>query len=59
MRFTGADGDINLAAVEHPEFDTWEWVAVERLPELIVPFKRRLYVDVLAQLAPYCRPARS
>jgi putative (di)nucleoside polyphosphate hydrolase len=48
MRFTGADGDINLAT-EHSEFDAWEWVSPEQLPELIVPFMRRLYLDVLAE----------
>jgi putative (di)nucleoside polyphosphate hydrolase len=48
MRFTGTDDDINLGT-EHPEFDVWEWVSPERLPELIVPFMRRLYLDVLAE----------
>ena len=55
MRFTGGDGDIDLAADGHPEFDAWEWVTAERLPELIVPFKRPLYVAVLAELGRYCR----
>ena len=57
MRFTGADADIDPAATEHPEFDAWEWVAPARLPELIVPFKRRLYLDVLAEFAAYCSSA--
>jgi putative (di)nucleoside polyphosphate hydrolase len=48
MRFTGTDADINLAT-EHPEFDAWEWVSPEQLPDLIVPFMRRLYLDVLAE----------
>jgi putative (di)nucleoside polyphosphate hydrolase len=48
MRFTGEDSDIN-PATEHPEFDAWEWVEPRRLPELIVPFKRPLYCDVLAE----------
>jgi putative (di)nucleoside polyphosphate hydrolase len=48
MRFLGRDADID-PATEHPEFDAWEWVAPERLPELIVPFKRRIYEDVLAE----------
>jgi putative (di)nucleoside polyphosphate hydrolase len=57
MRFTGVDGDIDPAATEHPEFDAWEWVRAERLPELIVPFKRALYVAVLDELRRYCGPA--
>jgi putative (di)nucleoside polyphosphate hydrolase len=48
MRFTGADADINLAT-EHPEFDAWKWVSPQRLPELVVPFMRRLYLDVPAE----------
>ena len=48
MRFTGEDTDIN-PATEHPEFDAWEWVEPRRLPELIVPFKRPLYCDLLAE----------
>ncbi len=51
MRFTGADSDIDLAT-EHPEFDAWEWVAPARLPELIVEFKRAVYVAVLSEFAP-------
>ena len=48
MRFTGSDADID-PATEHPEFDVWEWVEPHRLPELIVPFKRQIYLDVLAE----------
>jgi putative (di)nucleoside polyphosphate hydrolase len=53
MRFTGNDSDIDLAT-EHPEFDAWKWVASERLPDVIVPFKRQLYIDVLAEFRIYC-----
>ncbi len=30
------------------EFDAWRWEALERLPELIVPFKRAAYLEVVA-----------
>jgi putative (di)nucleoside polyphosphate hydrolase len=53
MRFTGVDSDIDVAT-EHPEFDAWQWVAAERLPELIVPFKRQLYIDLLAEFREHC-----
>ena len=46
MRFTGSDSDINLET-EHPEFSEWRWVRREQLPELIVPFKRTLYLKVM------------
>jgi putative (di)nucleoside polyphosphate hydrolase len=55
MRFTGAEADIDLAT-DHPEFDAWQWVAAERLPELIVPFKRQLYIDILTEFREHCTP---
>jgi putative (di)nucleoside polyphosphate hydrolase len=58
MRFAGNDRDINLAT-EHPEFDAWQWIAPERLPELIVPFKRALYVDILTEFREYWTPGLS
>jgi putative (di)nucleoside polyphosphate hydrolase len=48
MRFTGSDGDINLAA-GHPEFDAWKWVPVPELPDLAVAFKRQVYLDLMAE----------
>lgn len=48
LRFTGIDADIDLATA-HPEFDAWKWVELDDLPGLIVPFKRRLYEDVVAE----------
>lgn len=57
MRFLGADEDINLAT-RHPEFDAWRWIAPDRLPELIVPFKRQLYLEVLAEFREHCAAAR-
>lgn len=50
MRFTGTDADINLAT-EHPEFDAWRWVTPEQLPQLVAPFMRRLYLDVVAEFS--------
>jgi putative (di)nucleoside polyphosphate hydrolase len=58
MRFTGEDCDIDPAATEHPEFDAWEWVPPDQLAELIVPFKRALYLDVLAEFREHCLPNR-
>jgi putative (di)nucleoside polyphosphate hydrolase len=48
MRFKGDDDDINIET-EHPEFSRWQWVAPDRLPHLIVPFKKRLYEAVVAE----------
>jgi len=51
-RFLGEDEDIDLAT-PHPEFRTWRWVDPHELPSLIVPFKRKLYEDVIAAFAPH------
>ena len=53
-RFTGTDADIDIAT-DHPEFLDWKWAAIEALPDLIVPFKRQLYLDVIEDLAPAVR----
>ena len=53
MRFTGSDRDIDLAT-DHPEFDAWKWIPPERLPRMIAPFKRQLYMDVLTEFHAYC-----
>lgn len=46
MRFLGRDEDIDLN-VHEPEFDSWRWVRMSELPDLIVPFKRQVYIDVV------------
>ena len=40
-----------------PEFDAWRWERLEALPDLVVPFKRRVYQEVVAAFAPLARPA--
>ena len=50
MRFLGTDADVNLQT-SHPEFRAWKWAEPRELPDMIVPFKRQLYQDVLAAFA--------
>ncbi len=47
MRFKGHDSEIDLEAHKHPEFSEWRWTDMKELPELIVPFKRDLYQDIV------------
>lgn len=50
MRFEGADADIDVLHPgdgHKPEFSEWRWERLERLPELIVPFKRPVYEQVV------------
>ena len=51
FRFLGTDADINIATA-HPEFCEWRWMALAEVPALIVPFKRSLYDQVVAEFAP-------
>ena len=55
MRFTGKDSDIDLEAHGHPEFSAWKWAPVGSLVRLIVPFKRDLYREVVAELGHLAR----
>ncbi len=54
IRFTGTDDDIDIAT-ENPEFLDWKWVELETIPDLIVPFKRRLYQDLVAEFGAIVR----
>jgi putative (di)nucleoside polyphosphate hydrolase len=50
LRFTGEDAEIDLAPPGHKqEFDQWRWARMDELLELIVPFKRQVYEQVLAE----------
>jgi len=50
MRFTGTDDQINIAT-EHPEFSEWCWLPADQLVANIVPFKREVYEQVLAEFS--------
>ena len=50
LRFEGADDEINIET-EHPEFVEWRWMQARTLPEHVVPFKREVYEQVLAQFS--------
>lgn len=46
FRFEGNETEINISEPpdgSHPEFDAWEWKNLHDLPDLIVPFKRKIY----------------
>ena len=48
FRFQGVDSDIDIAT-KHPEFSKWKWAEMRELPDLIVPFKRLLYSELVAE----------
>ena len=54
MRFTGDESEIDVAhpdGAHEAEFSAWRWEAVTNLPELVVPFKRRIYQQVVEKFA--------
>ena len=55
LRFTGDESEIDIhdpGPGHKPEFDAWRWEDISRLPELIIPFKRQVYEQVVADFAP-------
>lgn len=47
-RFTGEDSEIDISGIGHkPEFDEWRWADLDELEDLIIPFKRDVYVQVV------------
>ncbi len=52
MRFLGSDTDVNIET-QHQEFRSWRWVAPDALESLIVPFKKELYRNVVADFTPH------
>ena len=48
-RFLGKDTEINLNT-KHPEFIEWKWIEPEKLPELIVYFKKEIYLSLVKEI---------
>ena len=48
VRFTGDDSEVDISGIGHAaEFDEWRWAKMDDLADLIVPFKRQVYVGVV------------
>lgn len=52
FRFTGEESEIDLEQHAEIEFDAWRWGRLDEAPDLIVPFKRKAYEQVVAAFAP-------
>jgi putative (di)nucleoside polyphosphate hydrolase len=56
LRFTGSDDEIDLLTSRNgqpAEFDRWRWERLERVAELVVPFRREVYRMVAQQFAAF------
>jgi len=57
LRFTGEDNEIDVLnpgrGAHEPEFAAWKWVPMATLPDLVVPFKRRVYERVVSEFGKF------
>ncbi len=52
FRFLGTDAQVNIAS-EHPEFSKWRWIGADEMVDSIVPFKRKVYQEVVQAFRAY------
>jgi putative (di)nucleoside polyphosphate hydrolase len=48
-KFIGDENEINLNT-KNPEFIEWKWILPEQLPDIIVDFKKDLYLKLLQNI---------
>jgi len=54
FRFEGSEDEINILQPpegHQQEFSDWRWEEARKLPDLIIPFKRQVYEQVVAAFA--------
>ncbi|OOG72008.1 RNA pyrophosphohydrolase [Sinorhizobium sp. A49] len=54
FRFEGDENEIAInppPGGHEPEFDAWDWKPMRDLPGMIVPFKRKVYEEVVSAFA--------
>ena len=49
VKFFGEDSEVNLKT-KFPEFIEWKWIPVEMLPDVIVDFKKDVYLKLLKEI---------
>ena len=50
VRFLGREDEINLNT-KNPEFKEWKWIHHQKLPEVIVDFKKNLYISLVKEIS--------
>jgi len=59
FRFGGDESEIDIHrpanGAHKPEFADWRWERFEALPDLVVPFKREVYLQVTEWFAPLAK----
>ena len=60
LRFTGRDDEIDPLAIRNgqpAEFDAWRWERLDRVADLVVPFRRAVYGHVATAFAAFAKAA--
>ena len=55
--FEGEDAEVDLFAHGEVEFDAWRWAALEEASEVVAPFKREVYLQVIEAFRRFARVA--
>ena len=58
MRFTGEDSEIDLERHGDVEFDAWRWADIDEALDVVVPFKRDVYQQVIVAFRPLTQSDR-
>jgi putative (di)nucleoside polyphosphate hydrolase len=59
FRFTGDESEIEVTQTRNgmpPEFSEWRWEALERVPQLVIGFRRPVYEQVAREFRPFAEP---
>jgi putative (di)nucleoside polyphosphate hydrolase len=57
FRFEGEDSEVDLRAHLPPEFEAWRWAGLAEAADLVIPFKRDAYLQVIAAFAGHAAPS--
>jgi putative (di)nucleoside polyphosphate hydrolase len=59
FRHTGPEAEIVVTEWrngQEPEFDAWRWEPLENVPNVVVPFRRDIYLNVAKEFARFAVP---
>lgn len=57
-RFVGKKSDVDLKFQKPAEFKKWRWGDLSEAPEIVIPFKRKVYERVAFEFEGFARPLK-
>jgi len=55
FRYLGDGSDVNLTAHGPQEFSEWRWADLDTIANVIVPFKRPVYEQLMVEFKPFAK----